>query len=52
VGHAPSDEHERYKSGRLPTPDAVKLFEAGPDEGIDLSPFEDFDFSRFDQAGA
>jgi integrase len=51
VGHAPSDEHERYKSGRLPTPDAQRIYEAGPDDGIDLSPFENLDFSRFDQAG-
>jgi integrase len=51
VGHALGDEHEKYKSGRLPTPDAKRLFEAAPDEGIDLLPFENLDFSRFDQAG-
>ncbi len=49
VGHAPGDEHERYKSGRLPSPDALKLFEAAPDDGIDLSPFKSIDFTRFEQ---
>jgi hypothetical protein len=39
VGHALGDEHEEYKSGCLPTPDAQKIYEEPPDEGIDLSPF-------------
>lgn len=51
VGHALGDEHEKYKSGRLPTPDARKIYEAPPDEGIDLSPFESLDFNRFDREG-
>jgi hypothetical protein len=51
VGHALGDEHEKYKSGRLPTPDARKIYEAPPDEGIDLSPFRSIDFSRFDGEG-
>jgi integrase len=49
VGHALTDVHSKYKSGRLPTPDAKKLFSAPPDEGIDLSPFDGLEFSRFDR---
>ncbi len=51
VGHALTDVHAKYKSGRLPTPDARKIYEAPPDEGIDLSPFDALDLSRFDRTG-
>jgi hypothetical protein len=49
VGHALEDVHSRYKSGRLPRPDARRIFEAPPDEGVDLTPFSNLDFTRFDR---
>jgi integrase len=49
VGHALDDVHEKYKSGKLPAPEAGKIFKAPPCRGIDLSPFDGLDFSRFDR---
>jgi hypothetical protein len=48
VGHPLTDVHAKYKSGRLPIPDARKIYQAPPDEDIDLSPFRSLGFGRFD----